>query len=197
MKFKPSGSLTAASDKLFDKAQRVWFSISNIIYQNKRLSVDSGLKLFDSLIAPICTYFCELWTMFSLPAKSLSSLDTVLKTWETFKSEKLNHKVCNYLLSVHSKSSRLAVLGEISRYPLLVQAMSHSLVYDWVLQNKTFQSSWAGLAIKEMDQLGASGFDCWTKRINQIKKLFCIPNIPNCVKSIIKRQIRSKFDIFC
>ena len=52
IKFKPSGSFTFAVGELFDKANRAWFAISNILYQHKKLAVKKALQLFDSLIRP-------------------------------------------------------------------------------------------------------------------------------------------------
>ena len=201
LKFKPSGSLTAASDELYSKALRAWYSISNIIYQNKRMSVKAGLRLFDSLIAPICLFSSELWSVFTIPKKSLNCLYSILKSWEGFQCEKLNHKVCNVLLSLHSKSSRLAALGEIARYPLLIQSLSHSLVYEWILRNKTSPTSWVGLALRDMDQMAADGVDCWVNRVNKIKVAMNIPNLQhfrtiNEIKQSIKKGLRSKFEMF-
>ena len=48
IKLKASVSMKLAVDELFDKANRAWFSISNILYQNKRLAVKKAFRLFDS-----------------------------------------------------------------------------------------------------------------------------------------------------
>ena len=191
LKFKPSGRLTAACDELYNKALRDWYSISDIIYQNKRMSVKAGLRLFDSLISPICLFSSELWSVFTLPKKSLESIDLILKSWETFQCEKLNHKVCNVLLSIHSKSSRLAVLGDIARYPLLIQSLSQSLIYEWTLRNRTSPTSWAGLALREMDQMAVDGVDCWLFRLNKIKTSLNMTNLqPYRTLNEIKQNIK-------
>ena len=64
IKFKPSGSFTFAVGELFDKANRAWFAISNILYQHKKLAVRKALQLFDSLIRPILLYATEFWLPF-------------------------------------------------------------------------------------------------------------------------------------
>ena len=53
IKLKASGSMNLVVEELFDQANRAWFSISNILYQNKRLAVKKAFSLFDSLIRPI------------------------------------------------------------------------------------------------------------------------------------------------
>ena len=37
-----------ATDKLFTKANRPWFAISNVLYQHKKLAAFKALQLFDS-----------------------------------------------------------------------------------------------------------------------------------------------------
>ena len=51
---------------------------------------------------------------------------------------------CRMLLSVHNKSSRLAVLGELGRFPLLVNSLIHTIKYDWHLKHRTHISSLIG-----------------------------------------------------
>ena len=55
----------------------------------------------------------------------------ILKFWENFQPELLNQKVCRLLLSVHKRCSRLAVLGELGRYPVLIPALKHCLKYQY------------------------------------------------------------------
>ena len=71
IKLKASGSMQLAVNELFDKANRAWFSISNILYTNKRLAVKKAFKLFDCLIRPILLYACEFWLPFVLQKSAL------------------------------------------------------------------------------------------------------------------------------
>ena len=54
--FKPSGSFVAAQAELYTKASKAWFSISHIIYQNKKMPIDHSLQLVDSLVMPVGLY---------------------------------------------------------------------------------------------------------------------------------------------
>ena len=69
---KPSGSMQYAVGELFDKANRAWFSISNVLYCHKRLPVTKSFQLFDSLIRPIATFSCEAWMPQILPKSCFS-----------------------------------------------------------------------------------------------------------------------------
>ena len=118
--FKPSGSVEAAVKELLVKADRAYYSISSIFYQNKKMKVDRAIELFDSLISPIALYASQFWSVLSLPASSFNTMENLLKSWEKFLPETLNHKFCRLILSVQKKTSRLAVIGELSRTPLLI-----------------------------------------------------------------------------
>ena len=73
IKLRPSGSITAASDELSAKARRAWFSISNLIYKDKRMPVHRAFQLFDSLVSPVALYAAEFWFPLSLAKKALDS----------------------------------------------------------------------------------------------------------------------------
>ena len=124
---KSSGTFTLAVDELYSKASKAWFSISNIIYQNKKLPVSKAFRIFDSLITPITLYCCELWTPFTLKLGNLSQARDLLMNFGDFTPERLNQRISRMILSVHKKSSSLAVLGEMGRFPLLINALAHTL----------------------------------------------------------------------
>ena len=120
-----------ATNELFTKANRAWFAISNVLYQHRKLAVHKALQLFDGLIKPIFSYATEFWLPFIITKKGFESQKNILKFWESFQPEVLNQKVCGLLLSVHKRSSRLAVLGELGRYPVLLPALRHCLKYEY------------------------------------------------------------------
>ena len=121
LKLRPSGSMQTAVQELNDKASRAWFGISNIIYKNKRMEVARALGLFDSLVTPVALYGCEFWLPLILTNKSFKTERNLLDFWEVLNCEKINQKCCRMTLSVHNKTSRLAVLGELARFPLFIK----------------------------------------------------------------------------
>ena len=198
--FKPSGSVSAAIQELQIKASKAWFSISNTIYQNKKMSTSKALQLVDSLVTPIGLYACEFWTPLFIPNKHFESQESLLKFWEGFIPENLNQRICRMLLSVHKKSSRLAVLGEIARYPLFLKAIIQCLKYEWHLTNST-NSSLVHSSLKEMKSLANQGYSNWLSSVQNIKKLLNIPKLhrhlsPKIVGKCLTKHIHSYFDIF-
>ena len=142
LKLKSSGSMQHAVGELFDKANRAWFSIANVLYSHKRLPVAKGFQLFDSLIRPIASFSCEAWLPGILPKASFSSKNSLLKSWENLKCEILNQKLCRMLLSVHKRSSRLAVLCELSRYPMPPSKTILHMTGNWPILVVTVWSAW-------------------------------------------------------
>ena len=191
---KPSGSMQFAVSELFDKASRAWFAISNVLYKNKRLAVGRAFQLFDSLIRPVALFSCEFWLPTIVPKKSFNTKDSLLKFWENLPSELLNQKLCRMLLSVHKRCSRLAALGELGRYPLLISCLKHCLKYEWHLGTLD-QGSIVSMAVREMASM--PHLDTWYSRVQSIKSLLDIPALygsKDRVSNTLGKRLHSVFD---
>ena len=119
-----------------------------------------------------------------------------MKFWESFQPELLNQKVCRLLLSVHKLCSRLAVLGELGRYPVLIPALRHCMKYQYQI-NSIDRTSLISITSSEMKN--NPQIDCWLSRVEKIKVLFNIKRLsgnPDRAGAIIDRSIKSKFDRF-
>ena len=127
--FVPSGSAAASVKELYLKANRFWFALNHVIYEDKRMPVNKAMQLVDSLVTPVALYSAEVLTVLTLPKKSFENRESLLKAWENYMPEKINQRACRTVLSVHKKSSRLAVLGELGRYPMLLTLISTGSKY--------------------------------------------------------------------
>ena len=164
------------------------------------MPVKRALKLVDSLVFPVSFYSAEYMTPLVLPAKSFTTLECLLQAWESYLPEKLNQRACRLLLSVHKKSSRLTVLGDLGRFPVLLTALSSTLQYCQVLRSKSEQTL-AGLAFKEMKSMVGRREDCWLGKVEAIRKLLDIPDAQifttaKAVGNIAKKTLQSKFSLF-
>ena len=177
------------------KARRAWFSISSIIYKDKRISVERAFQLFDSLVSPVALYGCEVWYPAILPKKSFQGTYSLLYSWENFQSEKLNQSCARILLSVHRKASRLAVLGDLGRHPMAVRAIAHCLNYRLCLASKP-GNSLLGRVMTEMTDMTQTGADCWLSRANKMAQLLDTPDVRFCQTSgrHMLRCVKSKFE---
>ena len=99
--FKPSGSVEAAVKELLAKANRAYYSMSSLVYQNKKIKLERAIELFDSLISPIAMYASQFWAVYSLPASSFSCKESLFQSWEKILPENLNQKFFRLILSVH------------------------------------------------------------------------------------------------
>ena len=196
LKLKPSGSMGVAVQELYDKATRAWFSISNVIYKHKRMEVDKCFQIFDSLVTPVALYASEFWLPHSIANACFKNKENLLNYWEKFMSEKLNQKCSRIILSVNRKTSRLAVLGELNRYPLFLKALSQCINYKLSLVGRPNQNSLVTGAITEMQAMSVRGQDCWLSRVNKIQQLLGIVNLPYWKGSgkKITSSLKSKFD---
>ena len=94
------------------------------------MSTDKALQIFDQLVFSIGLYNCQSWLPLVMMKKSFNDENSVLSSWEIFQLETLNQKICRMILGVHKKSSRLAVLGELGRFPLFIKGLCHALKYQ-------------------------------------------------------------------
>ena len=175
--FIPSGAVYKAVDTLSTKCSRAWFSLSNFLYENKRMSAEKFLKLVDCLVLPVGQYATELLAPLSLPAKSFLSPQNLMKVWEDFHLEKVNQRACRLLMSVQKKTSRLALLGELGRYPTIFKYLVQSIMYKHSIL-KYQRSSLVGQAVTEMQEQNVS--TSWLGRVNTITQLVGIPEYPHC-----------------
>ena len=198
LNLRPSGSMTFSVQELKAKASKAWYSISKVLYKHKRMEVERALQLYDSLVSPIATYGCEFWLPFSLANKSLKNCENLLSSWESFQPETLNQQCCRLLLSVHKKTSRLAVLGELGRCPALIGALSHCLNYKLNLDLQANQSPILGNLMTEMRQMAAVDQDCWLTRVQKMEKLLGLPSIYLSKSSgkLLKSRLKEKFEVF-
>ena len=109
--FSSCSSFTEACKNLVSKASKAFFKLTQL---NVKEKVPVALKLFDSLVTPILSYASEVWGPTYL--KKLDKADFRVLC-DTHVVEKLNVKLCKYLLGVNKKSVNSAVLGELGRLP--------------------------------------------------------------------------------
>ena len=197
IKLKPSGSCKSAADELYDKASRAWFSISNIVHKNKRMDVDKIFGIFNSLVMPVATYGAPFWLPFTMPKKSFSDKSCCISNWESFKCEQLQQKCARMTLSLHRKSSRLAVIGELGLYPLFIQSVAQCLNYKLSLEKRMTNNHLINELMTDLQTLSTAEHDSWLTRVNKVGLLFKIPNTIHYNKSSGKRiqnLLKSSFD---
>lgn len=132
-----------------------------------------------------------------MPVSAFSDRVSVEKFWEKFQMEKLNQKVCRMVLSVHSKASRLACLGELGRFPIFLKGLALSIKYNWQLKYRAKSDSLVVAAYQEMND---TANDSWRARVEAIQGMFGINLHANMTEKGVSRIITSilqgKFQVF-
>ena len=161
--FSASGNFTNACDALFDKALRAFYKFKGLQPQN---NVRQALKLFDCLILPIVSYASVVWG--PLYAKKMNQ-ENLYDFCNKSPIEKLNLKLCKFLLGVHSKSTNDAVRGELGRYPLLINILNlANRYYDRIesLENDSL------VKVSCNDHCVNMYDDSWPSMMNTIRRNF-------------------------
>ena len=76
--------------------------------------------MLDILVMPVLTYAIEVWGPTSFDSRKLFDENSFKHALEAPYIEKLNVKLCKYVLGVSRKSCNDAVRGELGRYPLVL-----------------------------------------------------------------------------
>jgi len=105
-----NGNLKHAAEHLYNQSLKALFSIKPKILNSSDLNINLKLKLFDTLIRPICTYGSEIW---------ISDFNINESNIDKMPFEKIQNKFCKYILNVNRKSSNLAAKCELGRKPVI------------------------------------------------------------------------------
>ena len=116
-----SGKFHLGIQNLVDKAQRAWFSILKILNKSKHKQVDTYLILFDRIIKPILLYACEIWGK-TVNNEMLTELGKSL-------IERFHFKICKQIIGVNKKTSNIATIAELGRYPLYIDIQTQIIKY--------------------------------------------------------------------
>ena len=112
---------------------------------NKLKSLISGtgikkslaIKMFDQLVKPILTYASEIWAAEDLMKASLpNNPDTIEDMYHKLPQEKLNLHFCKYILGVSSKSTNIAVMAEVGRYPIGISVIIQMIKFYIRIKHK-------------------------------------------------------------
>ena len=96
-----------------------------------------------------------------IPGDILDSL------YQNLHGEKLHIRYCKYVLGVHSKSSNLACVGELGRFPIYIDICNDILKYYFYASQKT-DDSLIGQTLQTSKYLHENGAKSWYTGVNTI-----------------------------
>ena len=99
-----SGSFSRCTQELTNSARRALFSLKKYFSKNPEILIKTKIHLFNSIVAPILFYGCEVW--------GLRKADHI---------EKFHLAFLKSILGVKSSTPNIFVYGELGVYPLFVE----------------------------------------------------------------------------
>jgi hypothetical protein len=187
--FQSSGLSNYAKEELYNKSLKASCTLSRCL-SGSAASIKANLHLFDHTIKPIVLYGSEIWGMFktnSVACKK-NAINISEKKYQNNVADKINLKFCKFTLGVNSKSSNIAVLSEIGRFPIyfnIVLSMisylhqlhhcSSNLLKEAFLYNKNLHENniqtWYSSVIFLLDKLDLKKNYCRGYSINKRKEI--------------------------
>ena len=126
--FNASGSFSDAKEELYKRGLKALFKMYKC-FEGHKPKIKTLLHVFDHTVKPILTYGSEVWGTFD-PQKLLDKGDNYFsKLCNDLKVEKAHMKFCKFSLGVGKRSSNLAVIGELGRYPLFIEIIISMFSY--------------------------------------------------------------------
>ena len=195
--FSSSGNFTAARKNMHDRGLKALFSLKAAIDRND-LTPFTSLKLFDNTVKQVCLYGAEIWGNFD--KKTACPINFMSNNFSKLPIEKINISFCKWLLGVNKNATNLAVLGELGRYPLFVDAILKTLNYWLSLQARRNTKSLINDCLKVSETLHERGTKSWITGIHNILSIFdenYTGHLPSKINiSNIKSNIKDEFKKF-
>ena len=182
--FSLNGNFKCALNDVYSRGLKAFFKIPNL-FKNIPCDINNFMYIFDHTVKPVLLYSSEILGMFNIKSsKKHSGKDDVFEQiYNLLLAEKTNLTMCRYLLGVNKKTCKLALYGELGRYPLYINIIMNMIKYWLRLYQNTGEDSLLHEALAENIGMVNNNQDCW---------LSCIENIFNeCSLSHLYRNPRS------
>ena len=132
---------------------------------------ENFLYVYDHTVKPVLLYASEVVGMFKPLNDNLFE-----KVYKNLPLEKLNLSLCRYILSVNKKTSKLALYGELGRYPMYVDVVLSMLKYVVRLKSNKTGDNLLYHAFEENLIMVKGNQNCWLSSIQSIVKKFNLFN---------------------
>ena len=146
--FHYTGNFKIAIASLYNKALRAYYCLMDKLSNVENIPIKTLLKLFSSVVIPVLLYGCEIWGVCLLGR--ISSYELFQKKLFSIvnKLESLQLKFFKRILGVHSKSTNLAIYGELGRVPLIVQISTLATKYWLRIKTPSYINTLVGKAAR-------------------------------------------------
>jgi hypothetical protein len=167
IKITNNGKFTTCKENLSERGRKAMYKLKGLISCTD-INKSLALKMFDQLVSPILTYGCETWGPLDF-IKLYSPKDTKIleQFYSNLTQEKLNIHFCKYILGVSTKSTNVAVMAELGRYPIGVTIVTQMIKYYLRILDMPVNSLLRD-TILEMRSSTTRGCHPWLKSVEYI-----------------------------
>ena len=133
--FSASGSFTDAKKELYKKGLKAYFKFLKC-FEGHKPKIKTLIHVFDHTVKPVLLYGSEIWGYF--PGNKLLHSENnnfFGKLCRDLPLENIHKKFCKNLLEVNKRATTVAVMGELGRYPLMLEVLVNMLSYYVRLYN--------------------------------------------------------------
>ena len=174
--FSSSGSYSYAQNELYKKSLKAFFKLKKDLL-SLNPNIRTSMHVFDHSIKPILLYDSDIWGMFNpftmKCKKENPSFDNI---YSGSLCEKIHLKFCKFILGVHKRTTNIAVLSELGRFPLYFNIIKCMLLYWYRLENLGKEYPLSKEAYNETKLLYLSTKPTWYESINIIVNILKTTN---------------------
>lgn len=179
--FSISGNFTEAKEDLYKRGLKAFFKFKSSFKDNLP-KLKTLFHIFDHTVKPVLLYGSELWGVFQA-SKLVSHTDQYFyKMCKDLSVEKLHIKFCKYSIGVNKRSTNLAVMAEVGRYPLLLDIIVR--MFKYYIHISKSENSLLADAFVESKELFSQNKHCWYACMHVLAQYFNL-KIENITKSKI------------
>ena len=124
--FSISGSFTDAKKGIYKKGLKAYFKFLKC-FEGHKPKLKTIIHVFDHTVKSVLLYGSEIWGYF--PQGKVLDNNYFSKLCRDLPIELIHRKLCKNLLEVKKRSTTNAVMGELGRYPLMLEVVVNMLSY--------------------------------------------------------------------
>lgn len=196
-----NGEFSKAREILHNKGLKAFHKMCKI-FGYTFPDTQTVLHVFDHTVQPILLYGSEIWGMTKINRTKIKKDQTEFKIFTAYEGqtqEKVNIKLCKYLLNVNKRASNDAVRGELGRYPLYIKAIEQMIKYWIRLNNNTTINPLLYEAFCCNKIMAEENQHCWASNIKFILKetnlehFWTAPKVPCFIAHKIRKLLKIKY----
>jgi hypothetical protein len=132
--FSSSGSYSFVQNELYKKSLKAFFKLKKDLL-SLNPNIGTSMHVFDHTIKPILLYGSDMWGMFNPFTMKCKKENPFLDNiYSGSLCEKIHLKFCKLILGVHKRTTNIAELSELGRFPLYFNIINGMLLYWYRLE---------------------------------------------------------------